>query len=418
MPSPFTSAEGATDTRARVMLLLGSLSGGGAERVAVNLINRCDPSIVDLTLGLLQRAGPFLGEVDPRRVAAPGGARSGVVGIVRAPADIARMVRVRRPQVLMTFGMGLNMLTWLALRGLGPDRPRWICREDSNTDAEIANLTRSGLGRAALGWAVRRVYRSADGLLGVSQDLASALERRLAVPPGRMRVIHNPIDVARIAQVAAEPLDEPPAAPFIIAAGRLTHQKGHDLLIDAFAASAAAREMDLVIVGQGPLEGALRVRAEVLGVGERVRFPGFQANPWAWFSRARLFVLPSRWEGFGNVVAEALACGVPTLVTDCDFGPREQVVHGKSGWVVAAGDASALAGGLETLLGDDDLSDRLAVGGKARAGDFAVDAIAAAYTDFFLEQVGDRGGRIAAEPRGAVELRLGAAPAVTIRPAA
>jgi glycosyltransferase involved in cell wall biosynthesis len=143
--------------------------------------------------------------------------------------------------------------------------------------------------------------------------------------------------------------------------------------------------MDLVILGEGPLEGALRGRARALGVAERVRFPGFTANPWAWFARARLFVLPSRWEGFGNVVAEAMACAAPILVTDCDFGPREQVVHGLSGWIVASGDATALAQGLETLLGDDDLCDCLAIGARARAGDFDADRIAKAYTDYFLE---------------------------------
>ncbi len=397
MTSPPTSALGAADTPVRVMLLLGSLCGGGAERVAVNLAGRCDRALVDVTVGLLRREGAFLGEVDPSRVAGPDGARSGLVGVARAPGEIARMVYERRPQVLMTFGMGVGLLTWLALLapglGLGRRRPVWICREDSNTEAEVANAARGRLRRAALGWAVGRVYRSADGLLAVSQDLARELERRLALPPGRARVIHNPTDVARVARAAARPLDEAPRRPFIVTAGRLTHQKGHDLLIDAFAACGAAREMDLVILGEGPLEGALRARAEALGVGERVKFPGFAANPWAWFARGRLFVLPSRWEGFGNVVAEAMACGVPVLATDCDFGPREQVAHGLSGWVVAAGDAAALAQGIKTLLADDDLSARLAAGGAARVGDFDVDKVAEAYADYFRELVGEAAAR-------------------------
>ena len=125
-----------------------------------------------------------------------------------------------------------------------------------------------------------------------------------------------------------------------------------------------------------------------------MRFPGFQANPWAWFARARLFVLASRWEGFGNVVAEALACGVPTLVTDCDFGPREQVVHGVSGWVTRSGDPGTLTQALDTMLGDPILAARLAAGGKARARAFDLPAIATAYTDLFLEQaLGARGAR-------------------------
>jgi glycosyltransferase involved in cell wall biosynthesis len=392
MSLPSNAAEEGAGTPVRVMLLLGSLCGGGAERVAVNLVGRCDPALVDLTLGLLKREGPFLAEVDPSRVEAPAGARRGLLGILRAPGDIARMIRRRRPQVLMTFGMGLNMLTWLALLGLGRRRPVWICREDSNTDAEVDHAMKGRLGRAVMGWAVRRVYRSADGLLAVSNDLASELGRRLAVPPGRTRVIHNPTDLAKITLMATSLLAGVPTTPFIVTAGRLTHQKGQDLLIDAFAACEAAREMDLVILGEGPLEGELRARALALGVGERVKFAGFQANPWAWFSRARLFVLPSRWEGFGNVVAEAQACAVPVLVTDCDFGPREQVVHGVSGWVARRDDAAALTKAMHKLLGDDALRARLVAEGWVRAGRFDTAPIAKAYTDYFVELASRRPG--------------------------
>ena len=201
------------------MLLLGSLSGGGAERVAVNLASRCDPAMVDVTVGLLRREGRFLGEVEGRRVAGPNGARGGFVGILRAPGEIARMIRERRPRVLMTFGIGVGLLAWLALRGLGRRRPLWICREDSNTDAEVANAAPGRLGRAALGWLVGRLYRSADGLLAVSQDLADKMEGKLALPAGRTRVIHNPIDVAGIARAAARSLDDAPTGPFIVTAG-------------------------------------------------------------------------------------------------------------------------------------------------------------------------------------------------------
>ncbi len=416
MRSRSIGLETPAETPVRVMLLLGSLSGGGAERVAVNLMNRCDPSKVDLTLGLLKRTGPYLAEIDPRRVAAPAETRTGFFAAARAPADIAAMIGEHAPRVLMSFGMGVNMLAWLALRGLGRRRPLWICREDSNTDAEIANLTNNRAGRAAAGWAVRRAYRSADGLLAVSRDLAAGLARQLAVPPGRVTAIHNPIDLAAIGRSASEALADAPARPFIVAAGRLTHQKGHDLLIDAFAASGSARGMDLVIFGEGPLESALRARAASAGVGDRVRFAGFQANPWAWIARARLFVLSSRWEGFGNVVAEAMACGVPTLVTDCDFGPREQVIHGHSGWVVPAGDAGALAQGLEALLTDPALAARLAAGGQARAADFAADVIAGAYVEFFLKLAGFRADGTATGPRE--RWRSGRADAMALRPVA
>ncbi len=371
---------------AKVLLLLGSLDGGGAERVAVNLIRHCDPALVDLRLGVLRRTGAYLGDVEPCRVVGGRAPAPAWKQALTAPADIARMIGETRPDLLMSFGLGVNMLTTLALGLTGAARPRWICREDSNLDAEIANVTPNALGRAAVRWATRVVHHSADCLLAVGADLGAELGRQLPRARADIRVIHNPTETAQIAHYAKQPLTAPPPGPFIVAAGRLVRQKGFDLLIKAFAGSEQARNHRLVILGEGVLEIQLKRQAADLGIADRVIFPGFQANPWAWFARADLFVLPSRWEGFGNVVAEAMACGAATLVSDCDFGPREQVTHGVDGWVAAREDAGALTKALDTLLVDPDLIQRLAKAGEARAQAFDVAPIARAYAGFFLEQ--------------------------------
>ena len=371
--------------RARVMLLLGSLDGGGAERVAVNLLNRCNPHALDIRLGLLRRTGPYLDEVDADKVTALPDHRGRLADWMATPAHLARMIGEVRPDVLMTFGMGVDALTWPALKLMGRDRPRWICRQDSNPDAEIANLTSHRLGRAVVAGATRHIHRAADGFVAVARDLAAKVDRQAGSGARRAQAIYNPIDIATIQALAADGLAHPPERPFIVTAGRLVRQKGYDILIEAFAKSGAARDLDLVILGQGPLEGALRTQAVALGVGDRVKFPGFQINPWAWFAQARLFVLSSRWEGFGNVVAEALACGVPTLVTDCDFGPREQVEHTVSGWITRTEDPSAMAAALDTLLDNDVLRAALGVRGRSRAEAFDIDVIAREYTRLFLE---------------------------------
>ena len=383
-------AQAPAGARARIMLLLGSLDGGGAERVAVNLLNRCDSHALDIRLGLLRRTGPYLDEVDADKVTALPDHQGRLVDWIHTPANLARMIGEVRPDVLMTFGMGVDALTWPALKLMRQGRPRWICRQDSNPDAEIANLTRHPLGRAAVGWATRRIHRAADGFVAVARDLAAKVDRQAGSGARRAQAIYNPIDIASIQALAADGLAHPPERPFIVTAGRLVRQKGYDILIEAFARSGAARDLDLVILGQGPLEGALRTQAVALGVGDRVKFPGFQINPWAWFAQARLFVLSSRWEGFGNVVAEALACGVPTLVTDCDFGPREQVEHTVSGWITRSEDPAAMATALDTLLANDVLRAALGVRGRRRAEAFDIDVIAREYTRLFLQVAAGR----------------------------
>ena len=203
----------------------------------------------------------------------------------------------------------------------------------------IEDEVRNALGRAIVKGTTRKAYRAADCFLANSHEMARGLQERLALDPERVRVIQNPIDVAKVQRLAREPLQQAPARPFVLNVGRLEYQKGQDVLLRAFAASEAAKGLDLVILGKGTLEGDLRRLAADLGVADRVIFPGFTPNPWAWLARARLFALSSRWEGFPSVVAEALACGAPALVTSCDFGPAEVVEHGQSGWVVPPGDA-------------------------------------------------------------------------------
>jgi glycosyltransferase involved in cell wall biosynthesis len=131
-----------------------------------------------------------------------------------------------------------------------------------------------------------------------------------------------------------------------------------------------------------------------------VRCPGFVSTPWAWFGHARLLVLPSRWEGFANVVAEALACGVPTLVTDCDYGPSEIVEHGSSGWIVRRGSAAALQTAMDRILTDQPLAQSLAEGARERAMVFNIDQVVSEYADLFLDQVMERRAATA----GAAEL--------------
>jgi glycosyltransferase involved in cell wall biosynthesis len=141
-----------------------------------------------------------------------------------------------------------------------------------------------------------------------------------------------------------------------------------------------------VILGRGSLGEQLKRQAASLGLGDRVFFPGFAENPWAWIAKADLFVLPSRWEGFPSIVAESLACGSPALVTACDFGPAEVVEHGVSGWVVPTEDQAAFKAGMDRLLSDRDLRGRLAAAGPARATQFDIATMIDAYTALFLEQ--------------------------------
>jgi glycosyltransferase involved in cell wall biosynthesis len=368
----------------------------------VHLLNRCDPNLVDIRMGLLRKAGPFLAEADQSRIdSSPVGQsllefeghnssffrpHKLLAGGVLGPVNVRRMVRRFDPHVVVSFLKGMTLITDIALSSMGKTRPRWIAREGNNTFAVIDDELRSKFLRQVLRRMITHSYRSADCFLANSQHMADGLRADLKLDAKKVRVIHNPIDLANIQALANEPIARDPARPFILNVGRLEYQKAHDLLLKAYAASDAAREVDLVILGRGTREAELRQLASELGIADRVTFAGFQQNPWAWLSKARLFVLPSRWEGFPSVVAEALACGAPALVTDCEFGPREVVEHGVSGCVVPPDDEGALRTAMDMLFSDAGMRARFAQNGPLRARQFGIEEMVSQYTALFLEQ--------------------------------
>src|SRR5690606_18649968 len=144
-----------------------------------------------------------------------------------------------------------------------------------------------------------------------------------------------------------------------------------DLLMRAVAA-LPRRDVQLVLLGEGPERPALEALAGALGIRERVLMPGFVADPVAWLAHADLFVCSSRWEGFGHVIVEAMAAGVPVVATDCPHGPRDIIEPEKTGLLVALDDVPALAAAVARLIDNPDLGRRLAASAAVSCRRFAV----------------------------------------------
>lgn len=385
----------------RVLMLLTSLHGGGAERVAVQLHNQLDRRRFDIRTGLLRAAGPYLEQIDADRlmIADDGDRRFNYEGpnsaqytpakligaVLGAPRAYRRMVADFQPDVVMSFLKGTSLLTWLALMNLGARRPKWIAREGNNVLAVVREEAPNALVERASLALTRTAYRHADAVLTNSGDMAIGLAADLGLDGRKVRMINNPIDLAAIARASGEPRGGALLRPYVLSVGRLEYQKAHEVLIEAFARSGIWRDRDLVILGKGSKLAALQRLAAQLGVGEHVRFIGFVANPYAWMAGADLFVLPSRWEGFPTVAAEAMACGAPVLLSDCDFGPRDIIVPGESGELVAPGDPEALAAAMRELIGQPERRAQLSAAGRERVERFAIQAMNERYARLFEE---------------------------------
>ena len=384
------------DPPTRVLFLLATLDGGGAERTVLTLVPHLRARGVDARVGLLARHGALDGQIEPAQVVrariapawmsyapSPGLGRL-LVGVPLVPLQQFDLLRQFHPHVVVSCTAAMNLAALLSTRAYGRHRVAWVLREGNNTRAILESDAPGRLGRALRWRATELVYRAPDRVVTISSGVADGLVRDFGVPRDRVRVVHNPVAVARISQRAQEAGGVCFPSRFIVACGRLHRQKGFDVLLRAVGRLRDA-ELAVVLLGEGPERGALEALARELGLGARLVMPGFVENPWAWIARASAFVLPSRWEGFASVLVEAMACGTPVVAADCDYGPREIVHDGQTGLLARTDDAASLAAGIHRVLVDPALGKELAARGRMRAMDFDAPSIAGRYADLVHE---------------------------------
>ncbi|MGI9490916.1 MAG: glycosyltransferase [Geminicoccaceae bacterium] len=233
--------------------------------------------------------------------------------------------------------------------------------------------------RLVMTYLMRRLYRHADGVVAVSDGVADDLARFARLPRKKITVINNPVVTEHLLEAKNQLPDHPwlsdVSDPLMIAVGRLTKQKDFGTLLRAFALMRQQRPARLMILGEGEDRSSLEALARDLGIEQHVQMPGFVPDPLSYVSKASVFVLSSAWEGFGNAIVEALACGCPVVSTDCPSGPREVLGGGEYGRLVAVGDHQALSEAVLDVLKNPLASHEL----TKRAMEFHVDKIVDQY---------------------------------------
>lgn len=328
-------------SRMRIVLGVPDLRGGGAERFMVNLAN-CLASRAKVSLLLGRAQGPYLGSV---------GRDVDIVelGHVRIRSLVSRLLvvlRKMRPAVFMgTLGMGAAAAI---LRPMLPARMAVIMRLGNTMSPFLEDVSRKSMFHA---FAYRQLHRltarMADATVAQSDYMLSDYRRNVGNAADRTVRIYNPVNVHDIEVKASGALPTLPGYPRIIVASRLYYQKGVDLMLKAMPhVLVEYPEAHLTILGDGPERSALILLARDIGIIDRVTFCGFEQNPYATIASGDVFVLPSRYEGFSNVLLEAGILGVVRVATDCPSGNREVVEHGVTGWLVKPDDFVALAEGI------------------------------------------------------------------------
>lgn len=358
----------------KIALFVPSFSGGGAERAAVYIANHLTQLGEQIHFVAANAEGPFREELSNEVPLFDFQSAR----ISRALPHLIRYLRNEQPDVMLSFQTRANILAIIARKISGSDT-KLIVREGNTASASLRDSQL--IQNKILYWLIPRLYPQADEVVAISQGVADDLAAIL--PPRDIHVIYNPAVRADIQQWTSEPVEHPffhaDAPPVILSVGRLTAQKDHQTLIKAFRELRKQIDARLMILGEGDQRQYLEMLIAQNDLGEVVSLPGFVSNPYAYMAKSAVFVLSSLWEGFGIVLAEALACGVPVIATDCPSGPAEILEGGKFGKLVPMGDIEALAKAMLSVTQNP--PDKLL--GIERAKQFSVDIGAQKYLELF-----------------------------------
>ncbi len=362
-----------------VLLFTTEMRPGGAERIVHDLATHLDAKRWRPVVAALDGRGEFAERIRLRgvRMADLGAYSRRDLGVVWRLRDLLREQRV---DLLHTHLMHANVIGRLAARPL-----RLPVLSTCHIADKRSVWWHFWLDRLTAPWCRAEAC--------VSQAALRYQQHRTGLPDSFFRLAHNGIALERFANLpsrdeARARLGLPRELPLVGVLGRLHLQKGVDVFLHALAEPPLAeRRLQALVAGYGPVENSLRHFAAALGLQDRIRFLGYQDRPETFLAALDCCAVPSRWEGFGLVVVEAMAAGAPVVATSVDSIP-EIVEPGVSGLLVPPEDPPALAAALARVLDDEVLGDTLRAGGRERANAFSLPRMVARYEALYGEILG------------------------------
>ncbi|MEO4045283.1 glycosyltransferase [Hoeflea sp. CAU 1731] len=349
------------------------LRGGGAEKVQIDLAREFNRSGHQIEFVLMQKRGELLTKVEEFFTVVDLGENR----IRDLLYSLPRYLRHSRPNVFMAAMWPLTVVAPIAQR-LSGHNSMVLVSEHNTLSVQYANW--GWLHRHAQRVSMAIGYRLADHRVGVSSGVVRDIAALSGLHPEAFDVIYNPVpsrtEPSAEAMYAAEALWSGPKGTRIVTVGSMKAQKNHPLLLRAFA-RLDRPDARLMFVGDGAERHAVLSLANELGIADQVILVGFQSDPTPFYKTADLFVLSSDYEGFGNVIVEALSCGTPVVSTDCPSGPAEILEKGRHGMLTTPGDPKELSCAIETMLSST--VDREAL--KRRAAKFSPEIAASQYLE-------------------------------------
>ncbi len=367
--------------KVRILFLINSLEGGGAEKVLMKTLNGLSSELFSFDLSLLKKKGIYIDHLPSNIKIFDLGVKGEKIRryLLRA---VNRLTKIEKKyDIVFSFMWESNIVNLMA--SLFSKKKRIISERInlsyylnsifSNTKKHFAKIL------------TKFLYKRTNMIISPSQGVKSQLIGDFKIKDCLIRVIPNPIDLEEIKKLSQEEIDI--KDPYILFVGRLHEQKNIPLLLKAFR-ELRREDLRLLILGEGEEKENLINLAKKLGIIEKILFKGFQKNPYKYMKKAISLVLPSNFEAFANVLVEAMASGCPVVSTDCSFGPSEIIENEKNGFLVPVDDVEALKNALNRMIYDSKLRTEMIKNGIESAEKYDVKKIVKYYEEAILEVYG------------------------------
>ena len=368
-----------------ILFFLPYLGGGGAQRVFINILKALDKNKYNLTLVVIDKDGPYLSQI-PAQVKL---IELNSKRVLLSSLELKRLFSKYKPDIIISGLNYANIIVALSVKWAKVPS-KLILTEHSSYSGK--NVQTNKIKYLMFKKLIKLSYKFADNIVCVSKGISEEVRQLTGIKQCEdiIKVIYNPIVDKELTFKSIENVKDAwinnKNFKVIISMGRLTKQKDFPTLIKAFAkylASNRNTKVKLIVMGEGESRPELERMVNDLRLNNYVNLLGYVDNPYAYLSKADLFVLSSRSEGFGNVIVEAMACGTPVISTNCPTGPGEIIEDGINGFLVPVGDEEKLAKKISEVINNEGLQRKIAKNAFSRAQDFKVSKIVREYEQLF-----------------------------------
>jgi len=332
------------DVRKKIMFVMPSLTGGGAERVMLTLINHIDKSKFIPIFVLTNKEGRFLKVLKtlPKDVE--------IIDLDTKQAryaifKIAKVIKEIKPDIVFSTLGHLNLLMAM-IRPFFSREIKFISRESNTVSVENKQEKYPKL----FDWLFKNVYNNFDLIITQSKYMRDDLIENFGTKKEKIAVIYNPVDIDNVQNKAQESVKNlyDNSKINLVAAGRLAPQKGFDILVESM--KYLDDKYHVTILGEGDDKEELEALIKTHKVEDKVTLAGFQHNPYVYMDKADFFVLSSRYEGLPNVILESNVCGTPSVAFTSPGGTAEIIKDGETGVLVREFDAKSFADGVKKAV--------------------------------------------------------------------